>query len=233
MVLSQEHLYFLSFSPENFQYDQNSDEFSFNFERNSVKFKGALNNGDIGGIFGEVCYNIEVDGKTVLDIGANICDSSVFFALRGASRVIAFEPSYSNFLTLQENIHLNDLDAKIIPLHNGVSAKDCIIKLPASGSGVMVNTLDKKLTEGICVEMISIEKVVNKYNPQVLKIDCEGCEYEIFDNLSVDLLQKFETITGEYHHKGFDVIMKKLHNAGFRTIYQKHKSTGLFTAVRV
>ena len=231
-VLNQEHLYFLSFSPGNLQYDQNSDILSFNFIGNSVKFKGALNNGDIGSIFGEACYDVEVHDKTVLDIGANIGDSSVFFALRGASRVIAFEPSYANFETLQENVHLNDLDTKIITLHNGVSAKDCIIKLPINISGGNIKALNNKSTEGIDIEMISIEKVIHKYNPQVIKIDCEGCEHEIFDDLSVDLLRKIETITGEYHDKEFDIINKKLRNAGFETIYQKHKPTGLFTAYR-
>ncbi len=231
-VLSQAHLYFLSFSPNNLQYDQNSDVLFFNFNGDSVKFKGALNNGDIGSIFGEVCYNVEVYGKTVVDIGANIGDSSVFFALKGASRVIAFEPSYANFLTLQENIHLNVLDTKILPLHNGVSAKDRIIKLPVSISGGIINALNDQSTEGINIEMISIEKVIKQYNPQVIKIDCEGCEYEIFEDLSADLLQKIESITGEYHDKGFDIINKKLRNAAFETTYQKHKSTGLFTAYR-
>ena len=80
--------------------------------------------------------------------------------------------------------------------------------------------------------MISTEKIINRYNPQVIKIDCEGCEYEIFDNLSMDLLQKIEIIIGEYHDRGFSVINKKLQDIGFKTIYQKHKPTGLFTEFR-
>lgn len=231
-VLSQGHLHILSFSLDGLKYDHDNDVLSFNFDGNIVKFKGVLNNGDVGSIFGEVCYDVKVHGKTVLDIGANIGDSSLFFALRGASRVVALEPSYSNFLILQENIRLNGLDTKIIPLHFGVSAKDCTIKLPENLSGAMVNAVNDRSTDGIDVEMISIEKIINRYNPQVIKIDCEGCEYEIFDNLSTDLLQKIEVIIGEYHDRGFSVINKKLKDIGFKTIYQKHKPTGLFTAFR-
>ena len=231
-VLSQGLLYFLSFSPDNLIYDQNSDILSFNFDGKSVKFKGALNNGDLASIFGDLCYNIDVRGKTVVDIGGNIGDSSVFFALRGSPMVIAFEPSYANFLTLQENVHLNGLDKKILSLHNGVSSEGCIIKLPVNSSGVNLNAINNKSAEGIEVEMIAIEKVIHEYNPQVIKIDCEGCEYEIFDSLSSASLRRVETITGEYHGKGFNMIYKKLHNAGFKIFYQKRKSSGLFTAYR-
>ena len=147
-VLSQGHLYILSFSPKNLEYDHDIDVLSFDFDGKIVKFKGALNNGDVGSVFGELCYDVNVRGKTVLDIGANIGDSSIFFALRGASKVIALEPSYPNFLTLRENIRLNGFETKIVPLHIGVSAKDCIIKLPATLSGARVNALNDRSTDG-------------------------------------------------------------------------------------
>ena len=83
-VLSEAHLYFLSFDPKDLQYDQNSDLLSFNFNGNLVKFKGALNNGDVASIFGDACYKANVNGKTVIDIGANIGDSAIYFCLNNA-----------------------------------------------------------------------------------------------------------------------------------------------------
>ena len=229
-VLGQAHLYFLSFDPKDLQYDPNSDVLSFNFNGNSVKFKGALNNGDVGSIFGELCYDIDVSGKVVLDIGANIGDSAVFYSLKGATKVIAFEPAKENFSLLLENIRLNNLSEKIIPLNKGISAMDHLIKLPLNISGTMIDVIKNQSSEGNDVELISIEKVIKEYKPQIIKIDCEGCEYEIFASLTIDSLQCIEIIHGEFHGNGFNAIDEKLQSAGFKTTYKHLKSTGLFVA---
>lgn len=232
VALTQAHLYFLSFDPKDLQYDEINDVLSFDFEGRLVRMKGALNNGDVGSIFGQLCYDVNVIGKTVVDIGANIGDSSIFFALKGASRIIAIEPAYVNYLILKENISLNDLDSTIVPVNKGVSAENGIIKLSPHSSGAMFKTLKNEPPDGIDVQLISMKEVINDYNPQIIKIDCEGCEYNIFDNISIDYLQKIEIILGEYHHKGFYAINEKLQSAGFVTNFDQRKSTGLFVALK-
>ncbi|WOE50948.1 FkbM family methyltransferase [Sulfuracidifex metallicus] len=57
-------------------------------------------------------YNTEIEGE-VVDIGANIGDSAIYFALKGASHVYAFEPLPSVYKVALENIKLNSLDDKI------------------------------------------------------------------------------------------------------------------------
>jgi len=37
---------------------------------------------------------LDVKGKRVLDVGASIGDTAVYFALRGAREVVAFEPTH-------------------------------------------------------------------------------------------------------------------------------------------
>ena len=50
-----------------------------------------------------------------------------------------------------------------------------------------------------------------------LKIDCEGCEWDVLDQLPEEQLARFKTITGEFHHMGYEArhpqmlrVMKKL-----------------------
>ena len=59
---------------------------------------GSITNGYAVGVFLENFYgNLPVSGKTVIDIGANIADSSIFFALRGAKKVIGLELFPKNY----------------------------------------------------------------------------------------------------------------------------------------
>jgi len=51
--------------------------------------------------------------------------------------------------------------------------------------------------------------------PAVLKIDCEGCEYEVILNSSKTTLRKFSHILVEYHY-GYKNIKKKLEKCGFQ-----------------
>lgn len=112
-VLSEGHIYFLSFDPKDLQYDQNSDLLSFNFNGNLVKFKGALNNGDAASIFAASCYRANVNGKTVIDIGANIGDSAIYFCLNNAERVIALEPFPFSYKYAAMNVTANKMNNKI------------------------------------------------------------------------------------------------------------------------
>lgn len=73
-------------------------------------------------------------------------------------------------------------------------------------------------TEGITVPILTLEYVVKKHKLKgaILKIDCEGHEYEIFDSTSNKILQCFDEIIIETHY-GTKPIVKKLESAGFET----------------
>ncbi len=65
---------------------------------------------------------LNVNGKTVVDIGAYVGDSAIYFALKGARRVIAVEPHPGAYVEMIENIKLNNLEQFIIPI-NAVKMK--------------------------------------------------------------------------------------------------------------
>jgi len=158
-----------------------------------------------------------MNGKVVLDIGANIGDSAIFFALQGASKVIAFEPIPSNFKLLEYNVILNSFDNIIISLKKGISVSNKILKLPSELQGTIINAEEvfQAYTDKEEVEFIALSDVINNYMPHILKIDCEGCEYELFGKTSPNVLSTLETIVGDYHYERFGELKQILKNAGF------------------
>ena len=68
---------------------------------------------------------VRIEGRTVLDIGANIGNHSLYFAKEcKADKVIAFEPVKRTFEILQKNIEINGLEANIVPYNCGIGEAD-------------------------------------------------------------------------------------------------------------
>ena len=80
---------------------------------------GPLNTGDIEVVFFKEDYDfLQVKDHDVIDIGMNIGDSAIYFALKGAKRIIGLEPYTYAFSFAEKNIKLNNLN-NIIPLNAG------------------------------------------------------------------------------------------------------------------
>lgn len=54
-----------------------------------------------------------VKGRVVVDIGASIGDSAIYFALRGARKVYGYEPNKERYEMAIQNIKANGLEKKI------------------------------------------------------------------------------------------------------------------------
>lgn len=142
-------------------------------------------------------YNAEVMNREVVDIGANIGDTAIYFAIKGAKHVYAFEPLPSIAEIAKLHVKLNGLEEKIDVINAGVGSQDGKIKVPSKvnieESTVFSIADNKGDTE---VPLISIGKVRGMINdPYLLKMDCEGCEADIILNSELD----FEKLFFEHH----------------------------------
>jgi FkbM family methyltransferase len=151
-------------------------------------------------------------GQVVLDIGANIGDSSIAFAQHGAV-VHAFEPLPFLRSFLEKNISRNRMQEAIIPHAVGLSNRDETVDIrintastttatvlpPTRGGRHAENELLQKLQ---LVDAVPYLKARGITHADVLKLDCEGCEYALFENNDLLEYLKPRRIIMEYHRGG-------------------------------
>jgi len=143
-----------------------------------------------------------VKDRVVVDIGAYVGDSAVYFALKGAKRVIAIEPHPSAFSEMLDNIRLNNMESVIIPINAGLASKPgkvCVENVDVS------NTYNIYHRPGDCpntVPAVTLSDLMDKFgidpNDAVLKMDCEGCEFDVILN-DYEHVRLFRELILEYH----------------------------------
>jgi FkbM family methyltransferase len=158
---------------------------------------------------------VDIRGKTVVDVGAFVGDSAIYFALRGAKRVIAVEPYPGAYAEMLENVRLNGLESVITPVNAGLAGrpgKICIedvstdnIKVTYHGLGDCPNTI-KAIVLGELINGFGIDG-----SEAVLKMDCEGCEYDVILN-DYEHVRLFREVVFEYHAYATGVPVTKLIN---------------------
>ena len=160
---------------------------------------------------------LDVKNKVVIDIGANIGDSAIYFALKGAKQVYALEPYPYSYKLAMRNIKLNGLQDKITLLNEGCSRKKGKIKIDTGYKNLGGADL-KNFKNGIGIGITTLGELVKRFgiiDEAILKIDCEGCEYEVLLETQNSDLKKFKQIQIEYHY-GYLNIKRKLKDSGFK-----------------
>ena len=175
----------------------------------SVKFKYI--GPSVFEIFDEHAYNVDVYDKDVVDIGANVGDSSIYFALKGARKVVGVEPLPNVYARAIENVKLNHLEGKIFLINAALGSKSGKIKVPCNMSmhgSLVFSTLR---TNGECeVPIVTLSEVMKQITePYLLKMDCEGCEFDIILN-DYEHVKMFEKLLMEYHARITGIEYTKL-----------------------
>lgn len=163
----------------------------------------------VGEVWRDRTYGLkpaDVEGRTVVDIGANIGAFSIWAARAGAEAVVAYEPDPANAERLRLNRKLNETDGPLAVqlFEMAVNGSGGRARLIGESGGVQT-VVD---AEGP-VEFSMIGHVVEyAATPTigVLKLDCEGGEYDIIcsmtsrDFAAVDrIVMEFHNAAGEAH----------------------------------
>jgi len=163
-------------------------------------------------IFDEHIYdNIDVYGRDVVDIGANVGDSSIYFALKGARKVVGVEPLPNVYAQAIENVKLNHLEGKIFLINAALGSKSGKIKVPCNTSTFTSNVFSTLRTNGECeVPIVTLSEVMEQITePYLLKMDCEGCEFDVILN-DYEHVRMFEKLNVEHHAKFTGIEYTKL-----------------------
>jgi FkbM family methyltransferase len=167
----------------------------------------------------------DLKGKTVLDIGAFIGDTALYFALKGACKVVAYEPVPLLYEMAKENIQLNDQEDTVQIVNAAIGNTGGTIKLnydeQLPGQTTIfdyykqLNVLHPKNIEAKLVSFSSVVNMLGHVN--VLKIDCEGAEWEIIPYaISQHTLDRVDSILMEVHWGKIENMIALLHKARFR-----------------
>lgn len=183
-------------------------------------------------------------GWTVLDIGAALGDFAISAARRFPSmEVHAVEPFPESFALLQANRDLNQVqNLHLHPLAISAGAAELLLET-GSGSAVRHSTAQAAATsQQLRVQSRSLGHLLQELGlarVDLLKMDCEGAEYDILLHAESDTLQRIQRIVMEYHdaltpYSHHDLV-HFLGTQGFHVRTQQnpaHREIGFLYAVR-
>lgn len=143
------------------------------------------------------------DGDAVLDIGAHVGVVSIYLAKRHPGiTVYAFEPVPDNYRHLLRNIQANGVE-NVVPVPQAVTADGRELGLVyVSGVNSGGASICARRGRHIAVASTTLQNIFSVYGIRqcrLLKIDCEGCEYEIFERADPEILSRIEYVRGEVH----------------------------------
>jgi FkbM family methyltransferase len=145
---------------------------------------------------------VDVDGRLVVDIGAGYGETAIYFLKRGARQVIAVEPCPKLFKEMVENLRLNEVEDRVVPINAAISSTPRVISVECPGERATAN-------------VITLGELIRKYDLRggVLKMDCEGCEYDVILN-DYEHVRLFDEVYFEYHafitKKPVELLLERL-----------------------
>jgi FkbM family methyltransferase len=191
-------------------------------------------------IYKDAVASVNGEDLRIVDIGANIGAfmvwSNTVFRLREA---FCFEPEPESFRLLGFNLSQNGCTTvRTYPFAVGGTPR--MVKLAVNKNvPAAANIYDEAQNDGQMVAVISFCDWLGKTEGDfdLLKMDCEGAEWEIVRHMDCQQIARFQTVLVEVHPDpenqqaiaDFEPAMKKL---GFETVRWDNKSFGLYVGRR-
>jgi len=164
-------------------------------------------------------------GDVVVDIGANIGIFARRALNRGASRVFAFEPSSKIFSCLLDNTPRSTVECHRIAVggFNGTTRLNFDITAGIGGSSIVQEMNQEKAGSEnvICLTLNQLFEIgILPEKIDFMKVDCEGAEKQIMDDLTDENLSKIKKIAMEFHtvllgEEARKSMVERLANFGF------------------
>lgn len=168
----------------------------FYLRGNSVDF--AVFNG----IFANGEYDFEVDFKPefIVDAGAFIGASAVRFTTRfPAAKIIAIEPEETNFSQLVRN---TEPYKNIVPVHAALYGEDTSVRITDPSAEKYAFRVEPGDAGESTLKAFTVDTVMKMYGlPRIdiLKMDIEGAEYDLFSSGDKGWLRKVRVLVIELH----------------------------------
>lgn len=142
---------------------------------------------------------------SIIDIGAHVGTFCIYSAKKiPNAQIFSYEPDKKNYEKLVKNLQINDISSvKAFNFAVGKSkGKSFLHPMNEEGFGSVGSTLINNEFEAVEVSCLTLKDILteNKIeNCDLLKMDCEGSEFEIILNSDTEILRKIKSIAMEYH----------------------------------
>jgi FkbM family methyltransferase len=150
--------------------------------------------------FKEYDIKFPITPKVILDCGANVGLASVFFSNKYPdAKIIAIEPEASNFDLLKKNTAPYP---NVVCLQKGIWNREANLTIVGGKDKWGFQTLESDKQTQNSIPAIAINQIMEYYDLEeidVLKIDIEGAEKELFEKNIEEWLPKTKFIVIELH----------------------------------
>ena len=177
---------------------------------------------------GKYEFQVNKTPDVIIDAGSNIGLSVIYFAEKYPSaRIIAIEPEDSNYKLLKKNTEgYSNIHLIKAGVWNSVGESTILMGEGGRKDGFVVGTENdyqniKTLKKVGNIKTVTIDKILHDFNFEkvdILKIDIEGSEKEVFENCS-NWIGKINSIIIELHertkkgcNKSFNKIANRFNN---------------------
>lgn len=170
------------------------------------------------------CYELD-NLDTVFDIGANNGLFSLLMVEKGSKKVFAFEPNQDSLINLH---HMFRNDARVGVVEKAVYTKDEDLEFYIDPSNTTIGSVSKDhlLSNGTAIEKITVPAISLKTfikeqgltKVDLVKMDIEGAEYEIIENLEDDVYAIIDSFLIEFHDNNdqrVEKLLTKLKQKGY------------------
>jgi FkbM family methyltransferase len=154
--------------------------------------------------------------EVILDIGSNVGASILYFhSLFPAAAILGFEPHPETFRILRSNVgdipSVSVFNYGLGAINGQISARAETVNFGAFSTTSASENRPQNLATIECqvrrIDDVLQELGISKVD--LIKIDCEGAEADIFAAMPEELLHRCQWIVGELHdHTGFDLLAR-------------------------
>lgn len=178
-------------------------------------------------IFRNWHFDLPIDWSTirgVVEIGGHVGAFAIWAALRAPhAQIVTFEPEPRNFRDLEHNVDRSGLADRIVAINAAVAAENGrrALDVPTQRNRASIVAQPTARADATEVECVGLEGYFQRKSgsqADVLKLDCEGAEWEILPSLRHETLSRFRHILVGCHAREqleLDEMQELLAREGF------------------
>ena len=194
-------------------------------------------------VFRDGQYDVPIDWSavaTVIDVGGHVGAFTVWTALRAPrAQITVFEPEPRNYRDLVANVRRNGLSERVTAIDAAVAVADgrALLHVPRSGRETASTTTaaGPDVLDVRCVDLRRYLEAPSVETVDVLKLDCEGAEWDVLESLPVQTLRRAHNVLVEAHANDSDAAERLcdfFRERGFEpTILRRGFVPGLYRAL--